>query len=47
MVSFTYLDQTLSDFGIYEFLVIKNLFEVGFGVVIELNYGVRTTMMKS
>jgi hypothetical protein len=47
MFAFTDLDQPLPDFGINELLVIKNLFEVGFGVVIQLNYLIVTTMMKS
>lgn len=37
MLSFTDLDKPFPDFGINEFFVVKNLFEVGFGVVIKLN----------
>ena len=37
VLSLTDFDKTFPDFGINEFFVVKNLFEVGFGVVIKLN----------
>jgi len=35
--SFTDFDQPFPDFSINELFIVKNLFEVGFGVVIKLN----------
>ena len=37
VLSLTDFDKTFPDFGINEFFVVKNLFEVGFRVVIKLN----------
>jgi hypothetical protein len=37
--TFTDFDKPFPDFSINELLIVKNLFEVGFGVVIKLNYG--------
>ena len=39
MVSFPNLDQTFLDLGIDKLFIIKNLFEVGLGVVVKLKWG--------
>lgn len=48
VVSFPNLDKPFLNFGINELLIVKNLFEVCFGVIVQLKNEKRnTTMMKS
>lgn len=37
MFAFPYLNKTFFDFGLDELFVIKNLFEVSLGIIVELN----------